>query len=59
DPQDKRKVVVDLSPAGAELVAQTAPRAAQISELTMSNLNPAERVAVLFLLRKMIDDPQE
>lgn len=59
DPQDKRKVVVDLSPSGAELVAQTAPRAAQISELTMSNLNPAERVAVLFLLRKMIDDPQE
>jgi DNA-binding MarR family transcriptional regulator len=59
DPQDKRKVVVDLSASGAELVGQTAPRAAQISELTLSNLNPAERVAMLFLLRKMIDDPQE
>lgn len=57
DPQDKRKVVVDLSAAGAALVLQTVPCAAQITELTMSNLNPAERVAVLFLLRKMIDDP--
>lgn len=52
-------MVVDLSAAGAVLVDQTVPCAAQISELTMSNLNPAERVAVLFLLRKMIDDPQE
>ena len=58
DPQDKRKVVVNLSDSGAALVQQTVPCAATITELTLSNLNPAERVAVLFLLRKMIDDPQ-
>jgi hypothetical protein len=35
------------------------PRAAQITELTLSRLNPAERVAVVFLLRKLIDEPEE
>jgi DNA-binding MarR family transcriptional regulator len=59
DPQDRRKVVVGLSADGDRLVQQTVPCAARISELTMSNLNPAEQVAVLFLLRKMIDDPQD
>lgn len=56
DPEDRRKVIVGLSEAGTQLVQATVPHAAQISELTMSNLNPGERVAVLFLLRKMIDD---
>ncbi len=59
DPEDRRKVIVGLSEAGSRLVQQTVPCAAQISELTMSNLNPAEQVAVLFLLRKMIDDRDE
>jgi len=56
DPQDRRKVIVGLSESGRQRVQETVPNAAQISELTMSNLNPAERVAVLFLLRKMIED---
>ncbi len=56
DPQDRRKVIVGLSESGRQRVQETVPHAAQISELTMSNLNPAERVAVLFLLRKMIED---
>ncbi len=59
DPEDRRKVIVGLSEAGCRLVQQTVPCAAKISELTMSNLNPAEQVAVLFLLRKMIDDRDE
>ena len=59
DPEDRRKVIVGLSVDGDRLVQQTVPCAARISELTMSNLNPAEQVAVLFLLRKMIDDPQD
>jgi DNA-binding MarR family transcriptional regulator len=59
DPEDRRKVIVGLSEAGSRLVQQTVPCAAKISELTMSNLNPAEQVAVLFLLRKMIDDRDE
>ncbi|MGV8919743.1 MAG: MarR family winged helix-turn-helix transcriptional regulator [Pseudomonas sp.] len=56
DPEDRRKVIVGLSESGRQLVQDTVPHAAQISELTMSNLNPAERVAVLFLLRKMIEE---
>nr|WP_246356513.1 MarR family transcriptional regulator [Pseudomonas gingeri] len=59
DPEDRRKVIVGLTDEGARLVQQTVPCAARISELTMSNLNPAEQVAVLFLLRKMIDDRDE
>ncbi|MGI4839050.1 MAG: MarR family winged helix-turn-helix transcriptional regulator [Janthinobacterium lividum] len=57
DAQDRRKVIVHLAEAGRVAVEQTVPCAQQISELTLSNLNPGERVAMLFLLRKMIDDP--
>jgi DNA-binding MarR family transcriptional regulator len=56
DPQDRRKVIVGLSDSGHQLVRDTVPHAARVSELTMGNLNPAERVAILYLLRKMIDD---
>lgn len=59
DPADRRKVIVGLSGSGRQLVQETVPHAAQITELTMSNLNPAERVAVLFLLRKMIGDGEQ
>lgn len=58
DAQDKRKVIVHLSEAGRVAVQQTVPRAAQISELTLSNLNPAERIAMTFLLQKMLADPR-
>ena len=57
DAQDKRKVIVHLSETGRQAAEQTLPNAQQISELTLSNLNPGERVAMAFLLRKMIDDP--
>jgi DNA-binding MarR family transcriptional regulator len=57
DAQDRRKVIVHLSETGRVAVEQTVPHAQQISELTLSNLNPGERVAMLFLLRKMTDDP--
>jgi DNA-binding MarR family transcriptional regulator len=59
DPLDKRKVIVNLSDAGREAAEQTLPNAQVISELTMCNLNPGERIAMVFLLRKMIDDPLE
>ncbi|MDU8361481.1 MarR family winged helix-turn-helix transcriptional regulator [Pseudomonas syringae group sp. J309-1] len=59
DPEDRRKVIVGLSDSGRQLVQETVPHAAQITELTMRNLNPAERVAVLFLLRKMIGDGED
>ena len=56
---DKRKVIVSLTQDGEQLVRETQPHALQVSELTMANLNPAERVAMLYLLRKMVDDGSE
>lgn len=55
DARDRRKVVVLLSPAGQTLIGEVVPFAQDISERTMGGLNPAERVALLYLLRKMSD----
>ena len=46
--------MVTLTQEGDDLLEQTVPRARQISTLTMDRLNPAERVALMFTLRKMI-----
>ena len=51
--KDRRKVIVDLTPAGRAVLDAMIPRAKQISELTMGDLNAAERVAILYLLKKM------
>lgn len=56
DEADRRKVLVSLSKSAVALVAETVPFAARITEATYGNLNPAERVALVFLLRKMIDE---
>jgi DNA-binding MarR family transcriptional regulator len=53
DAADKRKVMVTLTPAGSALVSETIPFARSITESTFGNLNPAERVALMYLLRKM------
>lgn len=53
DASDKRKVLVSLTPAGEAIVDATVPAAFAVSEATFGNLNPAERVAILYLLRKM------
>ncbi|WP_440490161.1 MarR family winged helix-turn-helix transcriptional regulator [Serratia nevei] len=57
DPVDRRKVVVGLTDAGAVLLTKTVPQAAKITELTFGTLNPAERIALIFLLNKMLEDP--
>ncbi|HFF9491722.1 MarR family winged helix-turn-helix transcriptional regulator [Serratia marcescens] len=57
DPVDRRKVVVGLTDAGGVLLAETVPQAAKITELTFGTLNPAERIALIFLLNKMLEDP--
>ncbi|CAI0693479.1 Multiple antibiotic resistance protein marR [Serratia entomophila] len=57
DPVDRRKVVVGLTDAGAVLLTETVPQAAKITELTFGTLNPAERIALIFLLNKMLEDP--
>jgi DNA-binding MarR family transcriptional regulator len=59
DTVDGRKVVISLLPKGEALLEEMYPRAYLISEKTVSRLNPAERVALLFLLRKIADDEYE
>jgi hypothetical protein len=46
---------MSLTRAAETLLDQMIPRARLISELTMADLNPAERVALLYLLRRVID----
>ena len=53
DSSDKRKVIVSLTEQGKSLVDEMVPFAARITEETFGELNAAERVAMLYLLRKM------
>ena len=55
DLKDRRKVMISLSDAGVKLLETMIPCAKSITETTMSGLNPAERVALIFLLKKMTD----
>lgn len=54
DAQDRRKVVINLTPIGSALVAEIEPFAKQITESTYGSLTHAERVALDFLLKKML-----
>jgi MarR family transcriptional regulator, lower aerobic nicotinate degradation pathway regulator len=51
---DRRKLLVQPTTAGRSLVARMAPIGFRISDETMGPLNPAERVAFIYLLNKMI-----
>jgi len=55
DPVDRRKVMVTLTTAGQQLVTEIQPFAQTISEETFGPLNQAERVALLYLLRKITE----
>jgi|SRR5699024_4640664 len=57
--EDRRKVIISISPEGATLIEETIPKARYISELTMERLNPAERIAIIYLLKKLSDDTNE
>jgi DNA-binding MarR family transcriptional regulator len=59
DEADGRKVVISLLPKGETLLQEMYPRAYHISEETVARLNPAERVALLYLLRKIADDESD
>jgi DNA-binding MarR family transcriptional regulator len=55
DPADRRKVIVQLEPAARDYLAAMAPNMPRIAEATLSPLNPAERLALDFLLRKVTE----
>lgn len=55
DASDRRKVLVTLTDAGRALVGEMVPFAEKITADTFGELNPAERVAMLYLLRKMCE----
>lgn len=60
DENDRRKVLVSLTPAGTQLVKATVPFAFEITEKTFAGFNPAERTALLYLLNKMCaSDPAD
>jgi len=56
DAVDGRKVVISLLPKGEAVLQDMYPRAELISEKTVKRLNSAERIALLYLLRKIADD---
>lgn len=53
DEMDRRKVLVSLTEPGQELVESMVPFAFDITEKTFEGFNPAERMALLYLLEKM------
>ncbi|KJC38695.1 MarR family transcriptional regulator [Bradyrhizobium sp. LTSP849] len=55
DPSDKRKVVASLTGHGRQLLQEMIPSAREITVETVAPLNPAEREALMFLLRKLIE----
>jgi DNA-binding MarR family transcriptional regulator len=55
DPGDGRKMTISLTQAGRATVEKTIPFAQQISERTYGELKPAERAAIVDLLRKISD----
>lgn len=59
DEMDRRKVLVSLTEAGERLVESMVPFAFEITEKTFEGFNPAERMALLYLLNKMCADDAE
>jgi MarR family transcriptional regulator, lower aerobic nicotinate degradation pathway regulator len=57
DQKDGRKVIVKLTPNGEKLITKMFPVMRGIADATMEPLNPAERVALEFLIRKLLGEP--
>jgi DNA-binding MarR family transcriptional regulator len=53
--QDRRKVIVKLEPAGEAIVQTMQATVQSIADATLHPLNPAERIALQFLLLKATD----
>jgi len=53
DAADRRQRLASLTPRGYDLVARLLPDASEITRETLSPLNPAEVLAIGFLLKKL------
>lgn len=53
DPEDGRRLLVQLTEPGRETVARTTPLAELVTERTLSPLSPEERTTLLAILAKM------
>lgn len=53
DPEDGRRLLVQLTPPGAELVSRTMPLAQLVTEQTLAPLSADERVLFLEALQKL------
>lgn len=53
DPDDSRRNLIEITPQGREVIARRLPAAVAVTEETLKNLNAAERVRLLQLLRKI------
>jgi DNA-binding MarR family transcriptional regulator len=56
DELDGRKVIVKLEPEGEALITDVIPTMRKIVDATLEPLNPAERIALVFLIEKLIGD---
>jgi DNA-binding MarR family transcriptional regulator len=55
DAGDRRKLVIELSRSGKTLLRGLIDKGLRVTEATFGTLNPAERVALVYLLRKMVE----
>jgi DNA-binding MarR family transcriptional regulator len=53
DETDRRQRLVSLTPKGRDLVTRLLPDAVEVTRETLSPLNPAEALAISFLLKKL------
>ncbi len=54
DPEDSRRLIVELSPAGADVYVRAAPIALEITSRTLAPLDEAERAQLVALLRRIV-----
>jgi DNA-binding MarR family transcriptional regulator len=52
--EDRRRLIVDLTPEGRTLFASLSQRGRQATERTLSPLSPTERERFIALLRRLI-----
>jgi DNA-binding MarR family transcriptional regulator len=56
DEEDGRRTLVRLTKAGKDLAREMVPIIDRLSEEMLAPLNPGERIALLFLLNKMLPE---